>query len=112
MSEGLASRTLVRRRPIPLLAFALLIACAAAGVSGAFGPAAIAATPEPALPDYSDWQRLLDERLLPLRVFDTDRTAHIASSLFDYAGVRADSAWSKRLDRIRQELLGIAPSRL
>lgn len=111
MSEGLA-HPLVRRRPIPRLALALLVTCVRLVAAGAFGPAAIAATPEPALPDYSGWQRLLDERLLPLHVFDTDRTAHIASSLFDYAGVRADSAWSKRLDRIRQQLLGIAPSRL
>jgi Protein of unknown function, DUF547 len=73
---------------------------------------AFAATPEPAVPDYSGWQRLLDERLLPLHVYDTDRTPHIASSMFDYAGIRADSTWPARLDRVRQQLLGIAPSRL
>jgi hypothetical protein len=73
---------------------------------------AVAATPEPALPDYSGWQRLLDERLLPLHVYDTDRTAHIASSMFDYTGMLADSTWPARLDRIRAQLLGIAPSRL
>jgi hypothetical protein len=112
MSDGLAPRPLFRRRPILGLALALLIACIRLAPVGAFDRAATAATPEPALPDYTDWQRLLDQRLLPLHVFDTDRTAHVASSLFDYAGVRADSAWSKRLDRIRQELLGVAPSRL
>ncbi|HUK64634.1 MAG TPA: DUF547 domain-containing protein, partial [Dongiaceae bacterium] len=55
---------------------------------------------------------LLDERLLALHVYDTDRTPHIASSLFDYAGLRVDSTWSRRLDRIRAQLLGVAPSRL
>jgi hypothetical protein len=92
--------------------FALALLLAASVLAPIRAKHAIAATPEPAQPDYSGWQRLLDERLLPLHVYDTDRTAHIASSLFDYTGLLRDSTWSARLDRIRAQLLGIAPSRL
>lgn len=75
-------------------------------------PVVVAAPAQTPAPDVSGWQHLLDDHLIPLRVYDTDRTPHVAATLFDYAGLRADSAWAERLDRIRRQLLAVTPARL
>lgn len=75
-------------------------------------PVVIAAPSDGMTPDLTGWQRLLDDRLQPLKLFDTDRTAHVASSLFDYRGLREEKAWPARLDSIRRQLLAVPPSQL
>src|SRR5689334_10607902 len=80
---------------------------------GVLAPMSIHAAPasEP-VTDVSGWQRLLDERLQPLRQYDTDRSAHVAASLFDYRGLAAEPGVLARLDSIRAELLQVPPSRM
>ncbi|MFI5371365.1 MAG: DUF547 domain-containing protein [Candidatus Eisenbacteria bacterium] len=62
--------------------------------------------------DVSGWQRLLDDDLVPLRQYDTDRTAWVAATLFDYRALADEKDWTTRLDTVRAQLLATAPSRL
>ncbi len=75
-------------------------------------PVVIAAPGDGMTPSTAGWQRLLDDYLMPLRQYDTDRTPHVAATRFDYRALLEAPAWPARLDSVRRELLAVPPSAL